>query len=178
MKFKEYINENLDIQKNKWTIISLTDLDQETRHKLWDMYVDTYQSIGLHIENIDKLTSKYKISWLIDTDTDSEPDAFVIYKETKHGKKLALAGSDGQRHNKKVLIVKIIELMKKNGWYAEASHKVADLLMKNNINIVTDIEVIKKVLNKTDIIPTDEVGVYKRKLGTLGIVKKKIIWTT
>jgi hypothetical protein len=138
------------------------------------MYVDTYQSIGLHIESSEKLTSKYKISWLIDLDKDPEPDAFIIYKETSFGNKLALMGSDGQKESKRTLLKKMTELLKTKGWFCEASHKVAEIIKSNNIPVITDIDLIKKVLGKPDIIPTDEVGVYKRKLGTFGVVKKQL----
>jgi len=173
MKFKQYINE-VTLKKNKWTIVDLKDLDQKTRHILWDMYVDTYQSIGLHIESPEKLTSKYKVSWLIDLDKDPIPDAFIIYKETKHGNKLALMGSDGSKESKSHLIKKMIELAKTNGWFMEASNKVADILTKNGIKVITDIDRIKQILGKSDIEETGIEGVYKRKLGALGVFKKQL----
>jgi len=176
IKFKQYIDE-MSLEKNKWQVVLLKDLDQKLRHTLWDMYVDTYQSIGLHIESPEKLTSKYKISWLIDLDKDPIPDAFVIYKETKHGSKLALAGSDGTKESKSYLVKKFISLMKTKGWYAEASGVIAGILTKNNVKLVTDIDKIKKVIGKPDIEETDEKGVYKRKLGTLGMVKKQLFGT-
>ena len=173
--FKKYIQEKLDIPKKKWTVVPLSSLDKETRHKLWDMYVNTYQSIGLHIENSGKLTSKYKVSWLIDTDSDPEPDAFIIYKETNYGKKIALAGSDGSKLNKRLLIKKTVELLKTKGWYSEASLKVADILKAKGVNVIKDMNLIKKVLKKHDIISIEgNEGYYKRKLGTMGIVKKQL----
>jgi hypothetical protein len=175
MKFKKYISEKLDLKKKVWTIVPFTSLDEETRHKLWDMYVDTYQGIGLHIEDAKQLTSKYKIAWLIDTDKDPEPDAFIIYKETKYGNKIALMGTDGGKLNKRLLIKKVLKLLKTSGWYCEASHKIADIFKSNNINVIKDIDLIKKVLKKSDIEPFDiDNGIYKRKLGTMGVVKKQL----
>lgn len=174
MRLEDYLLEKLNIKKKVWTIVNLSDLEKETRHKLWDMYVDTYQSIGLHIENIDKLVSKYKVSWMIDTDEDPEPDAFIIYKETSYGNKIALMGTDGNRLNKRLLIHKVSKLLKTKGWYVEASHKVADIFLSKGIKTFTDIEQIKKILGKSDIIPTEEEDIYKRKIGTLGIIKKRL----
>jgi hypothetical protein len=173
MKLREYLLE-LDLVKDKWTVVPFIDLDKEMRHRLWDMYVETYHSIGLHIEDASKLTNKYKIAWLIDLDKDPLPDAFIIYKETKHGNKIALMGSDGDKKSKRSLIKKIVSLLKTKGWYCEASHKVADILKSNNVTIITDIDKIKKVLEKPDVIPTETEGVYKRKLGNLGIFKKQL----
>jgi hypothetical protein len=42
------------------------------------------------------------------------------------------------------------------------------------VTIITDIDKIKKVLEKPDVIPTETEGVYKRKLGNLGIFKKQL----
>ena len=175
MKFKQYIDEELNIKKKVWTVVPLNTLDRETRHRLWDMYVDTYQSIGLHIEDSRQLTSKYKVSWLIDTDKDPEPDAFVIFKETKYGNKIALMGTDGGKLNKRLLIKKVLKLLKTSGWYCEASHKIADIFKSNNVNVIKNMELIKKVLNKPDVEPFDiDNGIYKRKLGTMGVVKKQL----
>jgi hypothetical protein len=67
-----------------------------------------------------------------------------------------------------------VSLLKTKGWYCEASHKVAEILKSNNINIINDIEKIKEVLEKPDVIPTETEGVYKRKLGNLGVFKKQL----
>jgi hypothetical protein len=114
------------------------------------MYEMTYKEIGLSIKNLNQLKSKYKMSYLIDIDTDEYPDAFIIYKETGNGRKLALMGSDGQKESKKFLISKSIELIKNksNNFYAEASHGVADLFLKNNVNIVNDKATVERVLGK------------------------------
>jgi len=174
MRLEDYLFEKLNIKKKVWTVVNLNDIDKETRHKLWDMYVDTYQTIGLHVESIDKLVSKYKVSWMIDTDKDPEPDAFVIYKETQYGNKIALMGTDGNKLNKRLLIYKVSKLLKTKGWYAEASHKVAKIFLNKGIKTFTDIDLIKKILGKSDIISTDEKDVYKRKIGTLGVIKKRL----
>lgn len=174
MRLEDYLIEKLNIKKKVWTVIDLKDIDKETRHRLWDMYVDTYQTIGLHIESIDKLVSKYKVSWMIDTDKDPEPDAFIIYKETSYGNKVALMGTDGNRLNKRLLIYKVVKLLKTKGWYCEASHKVAEIFLNKGIKVFEDIELIKKILNKDDVISTEEVGIYKRKIGTLGVIKKRL----
>jgi hypothetical protein len=56
----------------------------------------------------------------------------------------------------------------------EASHGVAKILLSNNINVIDDLELIKKITEKDDITMTDEPGVYKRKLGSMGILKKRL----
>lgn len=143
-KFLEYLKEELNLKKKKWEVISLSDLDKKTRHRLWDMYVDTYQGIGLHIEN-----------------------------ETKFGNKIALIGSDGKKENKKYLLKKYILLLKQKGWYSETSHKITDILLKNNVPVIKDMEKIKLLLGKKFIEELKD-GEYKRNLGSMGIVKKRL----
>lgn len=172
--FLQYFTEMAELKKKKWEVLSLSDLDEETRHRLWDMYVDTYQSIGLHIEDVNKLTSKYKVSWLIDIDSDPQIDAFIIYKETKFGNKLALMGSDGKKENKSYLIKKMFALLKKKGWFIEASHKVADMILSNKIKVIDDMETVKAIIGEKVFVEELADGEYKRKLTGLGVVKKRM----
>jgi len=174
MKFKKYINELIDLPKKKWVSIKLSTLEQSTRHKLWDMYADTYQSIGLHIEDVNQLTSKYKVSWLIDMDADPEPDAFIIYKDTKGGKKIALLGSDGEKLSKKLLINKTVKLLKTKGWFVEASHKVADIFVAKGVATIYDMDFVKSVIGEKKFVEELDDGEYKRSLGSLGVVKKRM----
>jgi flavodoxin len=172
-RFKRFI-EDIKLKKKVWADIKLSDLDKKTRNMLWDMYSDTYQSIGLHIADANKLTSKYKVCWLIDNDNDDNIDAFIIYKDTKFGKKIALLGSDGEKNNKKVLLNKTIGLLKTKGWFCEASHKFYDILISKKIKIIDDYDLIKKIVGKSFVEELDN-GQYKRKLGTLGIIKKTLL---
>ena len=164
----------LELKKKVWTDVSITDLDKKTRHLLWDMYVDTYQSIGLHIEDMNKLTSKYKVSWLIDNDADDNIDAFIIYKKTSNGKKVALMGSDGEKANKKVLIKQVVKLLKTKGWFCEVSHKIFDILVASGVKIIIDYDFVRKVIGKKFVEELED-GQYKRKLGSLGVVKKTLV---
>lgn len=177
MLIRKYFNENIELPKKKWVSVNLSDLEQKIRHRLWDMYVDTYQSIGLHIESVEKLTSKYKVSWLIDIDKDPVPDAFVIYKETPQGNKLALMGSDGQKLSKRLLINKVVKLLKTKGWFCEASHKVAEIFQGKGVPIINNYEFVKKVIGSEKFVEELPNGEYKRKLGSLGVVKKKLFGT-
>ena len=174
MKFKKYLDEEYDFPKKKWVSIPLHNLDKETRHKLWDMYVSTYQSIGLHIEDASKLTSKYKVSWFIDVDEDPQPDAFVIYKETKYGNKLALMGSDGEKLSKRLLINKAVKLLKTKGWFVEASHKIAEIFTAKGVKTIYDMDFVKGVIGDKKFVEELDDGEYKRSLGALGVVKKRM----
>ena len=169
MKFKDVLNE-LDLKKNKWTSVSFSSLDNETKQRLWEMYQKTYAKIGLHIESKEKLTSKYKVSWLIDIDKDPQIDAFIIYKDSPKAKKISLLGSDGRKESKAKLIKKMISLLKKKGWVIGASHKVAEIIKSNGVPVITNPDIIKSIDDK--FIDMEPDGEYRRSLAGIGIIKK------
>jgi hypothetical protein len=174
MRLLKFLIEEIILKKKTWQVVDLNDLSEKMRNILWDMYVDTYQGIGLHIESPKKLTTKYKVSWLIDIDDDAQPDAFIIYKDLGKIKKIALMGSDGSKLAKSNLIKKIIFLLKSKNWIIEASHKLSDIIESNNVNIIEDIEKIKEIIGEDKFVEDLKGGLYKRKLGSLGVVKKKL----
>ena len=85
----------------------------------------------------------------IDVDEDPMPDAFTIFKPTRFGKKMVLAGTDGTKPAKRALITHKIASLKRKGWYIEASHRMADILNSAGTNIVQDHDTVEKVLGKT-----------------------------
>lgn len=174
MRLLKHLNEKLELPKKKWVSVPLKTLDVDTRKRLWVMYEKTYKPIGLHIENVDKLINNYEVSWLIDTDKDSEPDAFIIYENTSHGQKIALLGTDGGILNKRLLVFKIIKLLKTAGWYVEASHKLADIFVAKKINIIKDADKIKSIIAPKAVEIINDEGLYKRKIGSLGMIEKRL----
>lgn len=160
----EYIIEQISLPNKKWVDIDLVKLDAETMNLLWDMYTNTYlsQGIDLSAHGPKELQGSYKATWFIDVDKDSTPDAFIIYKETKHGSKIALLGTDGQRESKRMVIKKLFELLKGKGWYLEASLKIEEILSTTDINVVDDEQFVAQILKKE--IRWEGNGYYQRKL--------------
>jgi len=152
-----------EFPKGEWVDVQLDELDDDLIKKLWNLYEITYKDIGLTVENIIQLRTKYKIVKLIDIDDDPEPDAFIIYKITSFGNKLALLGSDGNKNSKKFLILKALDLLKTNGWYGEASHKFAEILASGNTPIVKNEEDVRKILKGKEIIWNGD-GSYNRNI--------------
>jgi hypothetical protein len=165
------LNEAFDAPKNKWVVKKLSDLDKDVLDEIWDMYEHTYKAIGLIVSDMKQMVSKYKISLLIDVDKDTLPDAFTIYKPTKYGAKMVLSGTDGSKPAKSALVKHKLQLLKKKGWYVEASHRLADIFMSSNINYVDDHEVVEKVLGKT--VKWIGNGEYERKVGgSINVAKR------
>lgn len=164
MKLRDVVSEDYKGPKKKWIVSNLNSLDQDVLDAIWDMYEHTYKSIGLIVKNLNELTSKYKISLLIDVDEDPMPDAFTIFKPTRFGKKMVLAGTDGTKPAKRALITHKIASLKRKGWYIEASHRMADILNSAGTNIVQDHDTVEKVLGKTVKWLNDD-GKYERTVG-------------
>jgi len=156
--------EAFDVPKRKWVVKKLSELDQDVLDEIWNMFEHTYKSIGLVVSSMSQLASKYKISLLIDVDKDPMPDAFTIYKPTKFGAKMVLAGTDGSKPAKSALVKHKLQLLKKRGWYVEASHRIADILLSNSINVVDNQEDVEKVLGKK-VKWLDDDGQYERAVG-------------
>lgn len=148
MRLKNYIIEK-DIPKKKWVTADIAKMDKIDSAKLWFMFNKTYRSEGfqdLDAKSFNEFISKHEMIWYIDIDNDPEPDAFIAYRKEKYGNKIVLLASDDKPLSKTLLIKKLVKLMKTKGWFMEASHKIAKILIKNNVPIVDDEEKVKKIL--------------------------------
>lgn len=176
--YAKFLNEIKITQSKKWVDYDLSKLDDEGLDSIWKMYTDTYAAEGLDLSarNAKELIAKYKATQLVDVDLDQEPDAFMIYKQTKYGNKIALLGTNGKRDAKKALIIQLLKLVKVRGWFIEASKKMESLLQSSNALVVTD---EKKIL---DIVGAHKEpkfiggGYYTRKLAKIDKTIKKRIY--
>jgi len=101
---------------------------------------------NLEIKNGNDL-KRSDITYWVAKDIDADPDADIAIggKPTKHGVKMTIMGQDGSREAKKDVILKMIELMKTRGFYAELD---VDLAQKLGLAIIKDEKKIRNVLNK------------------------------
>ena len=165
------------LPQNRWAIIAWDEISDSMRDSVWDVYDFSYGSIGKHVPDIASFGRKYKVLFLIDLDDDLPPDAFIAYKPTPVGFKIALGGTDGTRKAKKAMIEKMKQLIKQPGWYAEASHKVADILESAGARPIDDEAVVRKVLKGKEIEWLGD-GKYSRQLGTSNISAAKSLYGT
>ena len=175
MKIRQYLSE-ITLPQKKWTVINIQKLDKIMTAKLWFMYNKVYRSEGFQkLGSVDfhQFLTKHKLMWLINLDSDPEPDAFISYRKEKYGNKVVLLASDGEMESKSVLVKQLLKLMKTRGWFMEASHKVAKILMKNNVPYLDDEEKVKKILYP-DIVWLGD-GEYERYLrGTNMLMRERI----
>jgi hypothetical protein len=147
--YNEFINE-LEIPSNRWIDWDLARLDQEGVDLIWKMYTDTYSKEGMDFsaDNPNELKTKYKATYLKDVDNDKLPDAFIIYKETAYGNKIALLGTNDKKAAKKDLLEKTISLLRTPGWLLEASLKMEEILSNSNVPYVEDPAIIADIVGK------------------------------
>lgn len=165
------------LPQGKWEVVGWSELSDYMKGSVWDVYDVSYGSIGKHVPDMAVFGKKYKYLYLIDVDDDIYPDAFIAYKVTPAGFKIALGGTDGTRKAKKAMILKMKELIRKPGWYAEASHKVADILESAGMRPIDDEEVVRKTLKGKEIEWLGD-GKYSRQLGKSGISAAKSLYGT
>ena len=75
-------------------------------------------------------------------------DIIMFGKKTKYGIKFAGVGHDGSKDAKRSYIGSRIKDLKKPGHYIEVSGKIAEILIKNDVPVVTDEAEIQKVVGK------------------------------
>ena len=148
IKLGNIMNE-LEIPSGKWVNMKMSDIDVSGMKLIWSIYKIAYTSQGLDLSagSASELQTKYKAIMLIDVDSDKQPDAFIIYKPTPHGNKMALLAANIKKQDaKRAVVKKSIELAKTSGWYIEASAKMEDIMNSANAPVVRDEEKILSIL--------------------------------
>jgi len=171
---------SVHLPKGKWVKASKKSL-AAYKQELFDMIKSSYAQIGGHHKfksPVDISTSVADFWEFIDIDGDDEPEAMGAAKTTQYGRKSIVGASDGTSPAKRAFIGHRIKSLRHNGFYAEVSEKIADILLGAGVPIVDNEEDVRKVLGK-DIKWIGEIpgkkgnGWYSRKLA--GQTKAKIL---
>lgn len=167
--FEDFVNE-FQIPSNKWIEMDLKKIDKEGMQEIWDMYTKTYLDAGMDLSADDwqEMQTKYKATALKDVDSDHTPDAFIIYKPTKWGNKIALLGTNGKKEAKSDIVKKLLQLVNTKGWFIEASLKMEEILSKSNAPVVKDEDMIRDVVGADKKPEFTEDGYYTRFLSKAG----------
>ena len=169
--YRAYLKNNILLQEelpmNKW--VDLSDKEKEEyASEIFDLINTAYAPIGGNVNYksaADVLGAEADADYeVINIDDDPEPDALSAYKKQPAGTKLAAIGHDGSPEAKSKAINRLADLLKQNGYYLEVSGRLKDILLSKGAPVVTDPEVIKKVLKGKEIEMNDD-GTYQRYLG-------------
>lgn len=154
------------IQPNKWVAFDLTRLSDDSMKRLWQMYITTYLNAGMDLSanSWQELQTKYSATALKDVDSDNDPDAFIVYKNTSFGRKISLLGTNDKKSAKSDVVKKLIELCKTKGWFIEASLKVEEILKTSGAPVVQDEEKIQAIVGPSKKVEMIGDGYYTRSL--------------
>ena len=144
---------------------------------IWDMYTSTYAKQGMDLSADDwrEMQSKYKATALKDVDRDKEPDAFIVYKPTQWGNKIALLGTNNKPQAKSDVVKKLLELVKSKGWFIEASLKMEEILKASGAPVITDETMIRDIVGDDKKPEFEGDGYYTRFLSKAGKrIRKRI----
>lgn len=157
------------IPSGRWVDFDLTLLSDDGMKRLWQMYTSTYLNAGMDLsaDNWQELQTKYSATALKDVDSDNVPDAFIVYKNTPFGKKIALLGTNNKQSAKSDVVKRLIELCKTKGWYLEASLRVEEIMKTSGAPVVYDEEKIQAIVGPSKKVEMVGDGYYTRSLTKL-----------
>ena len=157
--------------KNQYVQLTKDEVDAY-KDDIFNMINSSYAYIGGHIEfkNPEDVINSDLNFWIgADVDSDPEVDTIIAGKKTNYGIKITTSAQDGGRDAKISVSKKMIDLMQQRGFYAETN---LDLAEKRGLKWETDENIIRKVVNKPDIVMNED-GSYVRKIG--GEPHKKVL---
>ena len=167
---KKYLAEGKlyeDFPKNKWVYLTDEEKDEFAK-ELFDLINNAYAPIGGHpnyTSPADVMGAEGDADYMvIDLDDDPEFDAVKISKKKSAGNKSVGMGHDGSKPAKSAAVNITALLLKQSGYFVEVSGVLKDILKAKGAPIVTDEEIIRKVLKGKEIELNDD-GSYQREIG-------------
>ena len=170
--FEDWLVEKTKLPKNQYVELSPKDA-ADYADDIIDLINNAYAHIGgnLNLRNANDVKNGEITYWLL-KDIDDYPDPEIVLggKDTPSGKKMTVMGQDGSSPAKKDAILKMIELMKTRGFYAEMDK---DLAQKFGLPPIRDEKRVREVLQRD--IEWHNDGSYSRLVGAAGVKKVKVL---
>lgn len=160
--FEDWLSEKVDLPKNVYVELSSRDA-AEYADEIIDLINKSYAHVGgnLEFKNANDIKNSDVSYWILkDIDDDPDPEIALGGKDTPKGKKITVMSQDGSSPAKKDAILKMIELMKTRGFYAELDK---DLAQKFGLSPIRDEKKVRDVLKKD--LEWNNDGSYVRDIG-------------
>lgn len=175
--WRQFLKEEYDLlhhTKKQWIKQELSTIDEKIMNYLFDQYKTVYSAEGLDLSaySAKELQSNYEVVMLIDVDKDPMPDAFIFVR----GNRMKLAATDGEKQSKSVLVRKMVEMVKSEGYSLEASKKIEDIMKARGAPPITDKAQIEKMVGPKFIRHLSD-GYYERHLKKGGVIVKRLYGT-
>ena len=151
-------------EKNKWIYLT-QDEKEEFAEEIFGLIDKAYAPINGHPNYkspADVMGAESDADYMvIDLDDDPEFDAVKMSKSKTAGNKSVGMGHDGSGPAKSAAVNISAKLLQMPGFYAEISGKLLDILKAKGAPIITDEDIIRKVLKGKEITMNDD-GTYSR----------------
>ena len=175
--WRQFLKEDYDLQdhpKKEWIKQPLSTIDEEIMDHIFDQYQTVYTAEGLDLSaySAKELQSSYEVVMLIDIDKDPMPDAFIFVRGTR----MKLAATDGENLSKSLLVKKMVNMVKSEGYSLEASKKIEDIMKARGAPPITDKAQIEKMVGPKFIRHLSD-GYYERNLKKGGVIVKRLYGT-
>lgn len=160
--FEDWLSEKVVLPKNTYVELSSRDA-AEFADEIIDLIGKSYAHVGGNLEfrNANDIKNSDVSYWILkDIDDDPDPEIALGGKDTPKGKKITVMSQDGSSPAKKDAILKMIELMKTRGFYAELDR---DLAQKFGLPPIRDEKKVRDVLKKD--LEWNNDGSYVRDIG-------------
>lgn len=162
--YKLFDSFNEFFPKFKWIKLSIEDR-QKLKKEIWELVDNAYKPLGGHvrISDVEKIvTDDQLVFWnAIDVDSDPNIDVVIFARKTKFGYKISGWGHDNGTESKKYLLKRLIELLRRKGYWIEVSGSPAKLLNRRLTSL--PIKDVKKLFPESKIISLGN-GLYRRTL--------------
>ena len=145
--YEQWLTEKVTLPKNTYIELGSSDA-ADYADTIIDLIKTAYAHVGgnLEFKNANDIKNGDVTYWVLkDIDDEPEPEIALGGKQTKNGTKITVMGQDGSREAKKDTILKMIELMKTRGFYAELD---ADLAQKLGLPPLRVEKRVRDVLQK------------------------------
>jgi hypothetical protein len=156
------------IPKGKWV---KPKIDKSRGEELVDLVKTAYKKTpeGSYINSVGDLAPS---EWIAkDFNDDPKLDVTLFYRkpranETWTGFKVQGIGHNGTDDAKKLVLIKLKELLNKTGFWVEASDALENVLYKMGVPFISDEEYAQRIFPNTDLKMIGNRGQYTRKLGS------------
>lgn len=160
--YEQWLSEKIELPKNKYIELGARDAADHA-DAIIDLINTAYAHVGGNLEfrNAADIRNGDVSYWILkDIDDDPDPEIAIGGKDTPKGKKITVMSQDGSSPAKKDAILKMIELMKTRGFYAELD---TDLAQKFGLPPIRDEKKVRDVLKKD--LEWHNDGSYTRTIG-------------
>jgi len=163
----------VDLPQDTWVEAGPEELDQLESRSLWHVYEGSYNPVGLQYSSLEGLKEGLDVLWLVDVDGDPYIDAFIGYKRKRHGNKITVLATDGSKVAKTAMLSHLVALLQTEGWYAEMSHRPAEILMGRGVFPIDDEREVRRVLKGKNLTWLGD-GAYERNIPGVGPAVKML----